>query len=63
LSDFLEVGTGAFEWSSELLYDLLHLIANAAALAGLSGYALRIFLSLGESGSTLGSLQMDLRIG
>lgn len=63
LSDLLEVGAGAFEGGSELLHDPLHLVADAAALAGFSGDALRVLLSLGERGSTLGSLQMDLRMG
>lgn len=63
LPDFLQVGAGAFEGGSELLHDLLHLVADAAALAGFGGDALGGLLSLGERGSTLGSLQMDLRMG
>ena len=54
LPNFFEVGAGAFERGSELLHDLLHLVADATALAGFSGYALGVFLSLGERGSTLG---------
>lgn len=40
LPDFLEVGAGAFEGGSELLNDLLHLVADASAFAGLGGDAL-----------------------